>query len=143
MGGKKEHLTRSPIKTEPIYVLKEFKKNIGGTPDSVRKNYVYYSTFSNSEKDEGNAKYLKVIPVRIYNDVGCYWWLTNRSEDLYDMNALDQSAMINFLHRIGNEKGEFINAYGKGYRLDGTRHPHSWSIVDAIECINWIKKCLK
>ena len=55
------------------------------------------------------------------------------------MNALDQSAMINFLHRAGNEKAEFINAYKKGYRLDGTRHPHSWSIVDAVDCINWIK----
>lgn len=136
-------LTRSPNKTEPIYVLNEFKKNMGGTPDSVRKNYVYYSAFSNAEKDGGNAKYLKAISVRIYNDVDVNWWLTNRNEDLYDMNALDQSAMINFLHTIGNEKAEFINAYGKGYRLDGTRHPHSWSIVDAVECISWIKKCLE
>jgi hypothetical protein len=132
-------LERSPNKTEPTYALNEFKKNIGGTPDSVRKNYVYYSTFSSSEKDGGNAKYLKTIPIRIYNDVDVNWWLTNRNEDLYDMNALDQSAMINFLRRAGNQKAEFINAYKKGYRLDGTRHPHSWSIVDAVDCINWIK----
>ena len=135
-------LERSPNKTEPTYALKEFKNNMGGPPDSVRKNYIYYSTFSHSEKDGGNAKYLNTVPVRIYNDVDVNWWLENRNADLYDMNALDQSAMINFLHRIGNEKAAFINAYGKGYRLDGTRHPHSWSIVDPTECINWVKKCL-
>ncbi len=59
------------------------------------------------------------------------------------MNALDQSAMINYLRRLGNKDAEFINAFGKGYRLDGTRHPHSWSIVDAANCINWIKKIVE
>jgi hypothetical protein len=71
------------------------------------------------------------------------WWLTNRGADLYDMNALDQSAMINFLRKQGNKNAEFINAFGKGYRLEGNRHPHSWSIVDAGECLNWIKRCLQ
>lgn len=132
-------LERSPNKTEPTYALNEFRKNIGGTPNDIRKNYIYYSTFSNSQKDGGNASYLKNIPLRIYNDVDVNWWLQNRNTDLYSMNALDQSAMINLLHRIGNDKAEFINAFGKGYRLDGTRHPHSWSIVDAVECIHWIK----
>jgi len=59
------------------------------------------------------------------------------------MNALDKSAMINFLQRAGNKKEEFINSYGKGYGLDGKRHPHSWSIVNASDCIKWIQKCLE
>jgi len=33
--------------------------------------------------------------------------------------------------------------YLKGYRLDGRRHPHSWSIVEPVDCINWILECLK
>lgn len=136
-------LQSSPNKTEANYALNEFKKHMGGAPDTVRRNYIYYSTFSNSEKDGGNAKYLKNIPVRIYNDVDVNWWLTNRSTDLYDMNALDQSALINFLHRNGNAKAEFINAFGKGYRLDGTRHPHSWSIVEPVDCVGWILKCVE
>jgi hypothetical protein len=135
-------LEKSPNKTEATYVLNEFRKNIGGSPNENRKNYIYYSTFSKSEKDGGNAKFLKNVPLRIYNDVDVNWWLANRNTDLYSMNALDQSAMINFLHGIGNNKAEFINAFGKGYRLDGTRHPHSWSIVDAVDCVNWIKKII-
>lgn len=133
-------LERSPNKTEPTYALNEFKKNIGGTPKTNRDNYIYYSTYSYSENDGGNAKYLTAIPIRIYNDVDVSWWLENRNTDLYGMNALDQSAMINYLNRAGNKKAEFINSFGKGYRLDGTRHPHSWSIVETDDFINWVRK---
>lgn len=58
------------------------------------------------------------------------------------MNALDQTAMINELHQEGNDRAEFINALGKGYRPNGMRHPHSWSLVEPIDCINWIMKCI-
>lgn len=136
-------LQNSPNKAEASYALNEFKKNMGGAPDTVRENYVYYSSYSKSEKDGGNAKYLKYLPVRIYNDVDVNWWLVNRNADLYDMNALDQSALINFLKRNGNKNAEYINAFGKGYRLDGTRHPHSWSIVDPVDCIEWLRNCVE
>lgn len=135
-------LERSPNKTEPTYALNEFKKHIGGTPKTNRENYIYHSTFSYSENDGGNAKYLTSIPVRIYNDVDVSWWLANRNTDLYGMNALDQSAMINFLNRQGNKNAEFINSFGKGYRLDGTRHPHSWSIVEVDNFIQWVTKVI-
>lgn len=132
-------LERSPNKTEPTYALNEFKKHIGGTPKTNRENYIYFSAFSYSEKDGGNAKVLADIPIRIYNDVDVNWWLRNRNTDLYGMNALNQSAMISFLNRMGNKKAEFVNSFGKGYRLDGTRHPHSWSIVDPTEFVEWTK----
>ena len=57
---------------------------------------------------------------------------------MYDLNALDQTAMIQFLNDSGNTKAEFINAFGKGYRIEGNRHPHSWSIIDSHDCIDWI-----
>jgi hypothetical protein len=141
--AEEQKLEKSPNKTEASYILNEFRKFIGGTPNENRQGYIYYSTFSKSEKDGGNAFYVKNVPLRIYNDVDVSWWLANRNTDLYGMNALDQSAMINFLHGIGNDKAEFINSFGKGYRLDGTRHPHSWSIVDAVDCLNWIKKIIE
>ncbi|MBX9449077.1 MAG: hypothetical protein KL787_04905 [Taibaiella sp.] len=86
---------------------------------------------------------MKDIPVRIYNDVDVCWWIENRNADLYAMNAVDQSAMINLLRMNGNTRAEFINAYQKGYRLEGMRHPHSWSIVDPEDCIDWISSIIK
>jgi len=134
---------RNTNKHEAEYAINEFKKFMGGTPKEQHDKYVYYSTYSKSETDGGNAKYLLNIPVRIYNDVDVNWWITNRGNDLYDMNALDQSALVNYLIANGNNKAEFINAFGKGYRIEGNRHPHSWSIVDAPDCIKWILKNLK
>jgi antitoxin component YwqK of YwqJK toxin-antitoxin module len=120
-----------------------YDKNIAvivGNPVQAQKQYIYYSCYSHSQTDGGNAKFLKDTPVRIYDDVDPNWWMTNRDVDMYDMNALDQSAMILFLNDAGNKNAEFINAYGKGYRIEGNRHPHSWSIVEPNDTINWITK---
>lgn len=61
---------------------------------------------------------------------------------MYGMNAPDQSAMILLLNDMGNQKAEFINASGKGYRIEGNRHPHSWSIAEPGDCMTWILDCL-
>ena len=134
---------RNTNKYEPEYAIRELEKFTGGSPEKFHEKYVWYSVYSTSEKNGGNARFLAHIPIRTYNDVDVNWWITNRGVDLYGMNALDQSAMVNYLIGIGNTRAEFINAYGKGYRLEGYRHPHSWSIVDAKECIPWVLKCLE
>lgn len=134
---------RNTNKYEPRYALDELERYIGGSPASFHSRYVHYSVFSRQEADGGTARYLKQVPLRIYCDVDVNWWISNRGTDLYGMNALDQSAMINFLNGAGNDKAEFINALGKGYRIEGFRHPHSWSIVDPEECISWILACLQ
>jgi len=133
---------RNMNKDEGNYVISVLEKHTGGSPRDYHDQYLSYSIFSKSELNGGNAHFLKDIPVRIYNDVDVNWWITNRGSDLYSMNALDQSAMINFLNGIGNDKAEFINAFGKGYRIEGNRHPHSWSIVDPEECLSWVLNCL-
>jgi hypothetical protein len=51
--------------------------------------------------------------------------------------------MTNFLMQSGNTKAEFIPAIGKGFRVDGTRHPHSWSIVEPTDCIKWLLELIK
>lgn len=128
--------------SEAWYGMRELRAAMGGVPDSAMAGYITNSAFSLSEKNGGNARYLKNTPVRIYGDVDVNWWMDNRNVDMYDMNALDQSAMILRLRNMGNTRAEFINAYKKGYRLEGNRHPHSWSIVDAADCMIWILKCL-
>jgi len=127
---------------ENHFLLDYYTKLYGGPPDKFPQKYVEASQFSRSEKDGGNAKYLLSIPVRIYCDPDIEWQMKNRSRDFYHMNAADLSAMINFLIVNGNDKAEFISALGKGYRLDGTRHPHSWSIADADETVKWILKTI-
>jgi hypothetical protein len=134
---------KNPGQGEPFYGMRELEYYCGGSPDTAAANYQYYSPFTFADPKGGNAQYLLNIPIRIYGDVDPLWWMENRHVDMYDLNALDQTAMIQFLKDNGNTKAEFINAYGKGYRLEGNRHPHSWSIIDSVDCIDWINKHLE
>jgi hypothetical protein len=135
-------MARNPGAGEPAYIIAELKNYCGGTPSEVRGKYIYYSCYSHSQGDGGNAKFLKNTPVRIYDDVDPNWWMANRGVDMYDMNALDQSAMVLLLTQLGNKQAEFINPFGKGYRIEGNRNPHSWSIVDPADTVSWILKYL-
>jgi hypothetical protein len=132
-----------PAMNEAKDYIGKLNHQFGGSPEKFADVYVKYSMYSKSQKDGGNAKYLASVPVRIYCDPDIDWQLSNRRMDYYDMNAVDQTAMINHLLLMGNEEAEFINSLGKGYRLDGRRHPHSWSLVAPKECVEWIMKCLK
>lgn len=132
-----------PAKNEAKDYIAKLNHQFGGSPEKFADVYVKYSMYSRSQKDGGNAKYLVSVPVRIYCDPDIDWQLNNRRMDYYDMNAVDQTAMINHLLLMGNEGAEFINSLGKGYRLDGRRHPHSWSLVEPEECVEWMMKCLK
>jgi hypothetical protein len=128
---------------EAKFLQQELEKLLGGSPKQYPEKYIQYSMYSRTEKDGGNTKFLKNVPIRIYSDPDIDWQMKNRHRDYYDMNAPDQTAMINQLNQLGNDKAEFVNALGKGYRLDGKRHPHSWSIVEATSCLTWILKNIK
>jgi hypothetical protein len=128
---------------EGKWLMDGFVKKYGGTPEEVPKEYVKGSIYSRTEKDGGNAKYLINTPVRIYTEPGIEWQMKNRQRDLYDLNCIDISAMINLLQLQGNKDAEIVVTYDKGVRLDGTKHPHSWSVMDSNDCLKWILKQLE
>jgi hypothetical protein len=128
---------------EATAYLNKLEKQFGGSPEKVSNVYIKNSMYSKTEKNGGNTKFLIDTPIRIYSDLDIDWHLKERQTDLYDINALDQTAMINELRISGNENAEFINALGKGYRLNGMRHPHSWSIAEPNELMDWIINKLK
>lgn len=136
----KRKLNKNPGQNEPAYGIKELELYCGGSPQNSIQMYTYFSPFTFNEKDGGNAKYLLNTPIRIYADVDPVWWMRNRHVDAYDLNMLDQTAMIQLLNDMGNKNAEFINSYQKGIRIEGNRHPHSWSIVEPNDCIKWIMK---
>jgi hypothetical protein len=66
------------------------------------------------------------------------WLINQRHRDLYDWNGIDIISMINQLTIMGNTNAKVIVSQGKGVRLDGTKNPHSWSIMDSDVCLKWI-----
>lgn len=135
--------TSEAATAECMRYIKNMETAFGGDPSGHPEKYRIHSVFSRDEKDGGNLRYLKTIPVRIYSDPDIDWQMKNRNGDYYDMGALDQTSLINLLNRSGNSEAKFINALGKGYTLDGTRNPHSWSIIDAGECVHWMMQWIR
>lgn len=123
---------------EARWLLNNYNQTYGGSPEEFPNKYIDASIYSNGVENGGNAQYLKDIPIRIYTDLDVDWLINQRRRDLYDWNGTDIVAMINDLKLMGNEDANVIITMGKGVRLDGTRHPHSWSILDNQDCINWI-----
>ncbi len=124
---------------EGKWIIGEYEK-LYGTPYKNPEKYVEASIFSYGEKEGGNAKYLKNIPLRMYTDFDVEWLMNQRHRDLYDWNGTDIIAMINKLKIMGNGDANVVVSYGKGVKLDGSKHPHSWSIMDSQDCLQWINK---
>ncbi|PQJ77729.1 hypothetical protein [Polaribacter porphyrae] len=128
---------------EAKWIMNNYNKIYGGSPKEFPEKYINASIYSNEVENGGNAKYLKNIPIRMYTDLDVNWLINERRRDLYDWNGTDIVAMINDLKLMGNTDANVLISMGKGYKLDGTRHPHSWSIMNNEDCFNWIMKVLK
>lgn len=131
-----------PAMQEARWIMNGYTHEFGGPPEQFPENYIQYSIFSYSEKDGGNAKYLIHTPVLLYTEPDIIWAMKNRHRDYYDMNAVDIAAMINYLQQKGNKNAVLVVTQNKGKRLNGMRHPHSWSIMNSQECLNWIMQQL-
>lgn len=135
---KAKRLNFNPVTAnEGEWVTGYLESNLGGTPEAKLEAYQDFSVYCYTADQGGNVKLLKDIPVRAYTEPDVLWWMETRRKDYYAMNAIDLAAMINELNILGNENAELIVTYDKGYHPDGTRHPHSWSIVDNEDLIHW------
>jgi hypothetical protein len=128
---------------EAKWIMNNYNEIYGGSPEEFSEKYIEASIYSNGAENGGNAKYLKNIPIRMYTDLDVNWLMNERRRDLYDWNGTDIVAMINDLKLMGNKDANVIITMGKGIKLDGTKHPHSWTIMDNKDCFNWIEKLIK
>jgi hypothetical protein len=124
-------------------ILDALRSAMGGSPNQVRQAYRSRSPFLVSEKDGGNARLLKSVPIRLYTEPDVVWMIENTGHDYYTMNAVDQAALVLQLRALGNTKADLITSTGKGFRPPGTRNPHSWTIVDEPELAEWITNALQ
>ena len=81
---------------------------------------------------------LKNSKVRFYTEPDSLWWKENRLTDFEGTNAYAIEQIAKDLKAKNWEQFELIETKNKGYRSNGERHPHSWSIVDMYELIEWI-----
>jgi len=126
---------------EADYVLELLKKDVGSLPEAT-DTYSKLSPFNHLSDTLGNEKYLMDCAVRVYHDVDIPWIIENRRRSAFDTNYLYSSELISRLKLEGHDHAEFVQGE-TGYRSNGERHPHSWSIVEEEEFISWILKSFK
>jgi pimeloyl-ACP methyl ester carboxylesterase len=127
---------------EARMVLDSFHQSLGGSPDQEPDAYRLRSPLLASSPEGGNARRLMDVSLRAYTEPDIHWWIENRNLDYGMMNAVDAAALVNLLRIAGHTRAELITTTGEGYRPDGSRHPHSWSIVDEEELAGWIVSTL-
>jgi hypothetical protein len=131
---------KNPISIqEDNYVTNRIQQEFETNPKTNPKFFWKVSPYAQSDPEHSSLKTLLSIPIRIYNEPDINWYIENRSIDLYCINSLDSSAMINWLKSLGNSNAELVITSGKGYRVNNKmRHPHSWTIADGQGLINWM-----
>ena len=121
----------------------ELGRAFGGSPDQVREKYRQQSPVTVLVPDGGNAKLLRETPVRVYIEPAVKWRLENWNREAYCFNLVDSTALINVLKLLGNKDAELITTVEKGFRPGAIRNPHSWSIVDEVDLVRWLRKYLR
>ena len=122
---------------EAQWVSAYLEKNLGGTPMQQFDRYVDYSPYCHSADGGKYLELLTDIAIRSYHEPDVHWWMQNRGKTYYEMNVIDGAALVNELNLMDNTKAELILTEEQGYYPDGSRHPHSGSIVDFEEMVEW------
>ena len=130
---------RSEISVKEGQFMERFYRQFyGATPSENPERYRDLSPFAIDTAYGTNERFLKDVAVRAYHDIDVAWRINNRNQTARYDNYIATSELINRLILMGNDKAEFIQTYQTGFRRNGERHPHSWSIIDAEECVAWL-----
>ena len=123
--------------TEPKWIINYFEDEFGGK-DSLLSNIQKVSPFTLKTENINNIKNLKNSKLRFYTEPDTLWWKETRQTDFESTNAFTLQKTNEVLENKNWKNVKLIQTKNKGYRANGERNPHSWSIVDTDDLINWI-----
>ena len=123
---------------EAKWLINLFNSQIGDPKNNLDK-YEKKSPYISKTNNIANLSSLENIKIRFYTEPDTTWWKTKRQNDPEDLNAYSITKLTKELkNKYDKKQIELIQTENKGYRSNGVKHPHSWSIVDKNNLINWI-----
>lgn len=123
--------------SEPKWIINYFEEEFGGK-DSLFLNIQKVSPLTIKTNNINNIKNIKKTKLRFYTEPDTLWWKENRQTDFESTNAYTLQKTFELLYNNKWNNVELIQTKEKGFQNDGIRNPHSWSIVDTDNLINWI-----
>lgn len=125
---------------EARWVLHYLEKNLGGSPDEALERYIAYSPFVYIDKNKTKIELFKHVPIRMYHEPDIEWWIKNRGKDYNTINSIDLAGFYNYLRQAGNTEAELITSHNKRKDYHNGSSPHTWTIVDNKELLEWFIK---
>jgi len=123
---------------ESTWIKNMFDKEFGNPTNGII-NYEQNSPYTFETQNIDNLKGLEKLKIRFYTEPDKKWWSENRKNDFEDLNAFYIQKLSEKLKtEFGKNNIELINTENRGYRVNGERHPHSWSIVNEKDLISWM-----
>lgn len=123
--------------TEAEFITNYFEKALN-TEDSLVQKIAEVSPFNYATLDFGNIQRLDEVHFRLYTEPDSIWWKENRGFEFKETDAYQLIRFANTAKGKGWDKLELIQTTNKGINGNGERHPHSWSIVDPGEMMDWV-----
>lgn len=122
---------------ESTWIIETLGKRFGNPNNNISK-YEDYAVYTSQTNNIDNLQYLKNTKIRFYTEPDTLWWKVNRKAEYDQMNAFYIKRLYESLQAAGFNQVAYMPTANKGYRANGDRHPHSWSIVDKSELMKWI-----
>jgi hypothetical protein len=127
-----------PSIQEAAWIKSFFDKEYGNPKNGI-DNYEKYSPYTLETQNIKNLKNLKNLKIRFYTEPDLKWWKENRKNNYDDLNAYYLKQLSDKLkNEFGSQNIRLIETINKGYRKNGDRHPHSWSIVNTNDLMKWM-----
>ncbi len=123
---------------EATWVLHFLKKHMGGSPKEAMENYINYSPFVYTDENKSKTQLFRNVSIRMYHEPDMNWWVENRAKDYNTINSIDLAGFYNYLRLAGNTEVELITTYNRRKDYDKGASPHSWTIVDNVELVEWL-----
>lgn len=122
---------------ESKWIVENFNANFGDPKKDI-KEYELNSPFTLKTNNISNLKHLRNTKIRLYTEPDIEWWKSYNNNDYKDLNAFSIAKLTEVLKSNQFTSVQEIRTKNKGYRANGNRHPHSWSIVEQNNLMSWM-----
>lgn len=122
---------------EPKFIIGLIEDEFG-VKDTLLVNIEKVAPVTRKTNNISNIQALKNSKLRFYTEPDTLWWEEVRQTDFNHTNAYTIQKTSEVLKNENWNNFQLIQTKDKGYRSNGERHPHSWSIVDTKDLTDWI-----
>ena len=120
---------------EAKFVMEYLEANIG-TPKKRHSDYERFSPFTGKTDYIENVRY-ESTEVKIYTEPAVGWNRKYRKREFEDTNAFQLENMYETLIKNGVAV-EYHETKNQGFRSNGKRNPHAWSILEEDTIVEWM-----